>query len=293
MILQNETPDWLDSKEYPFLNKYVQLTQGQMHYIDEGEGEVILFIHGTPTWSFLYRKHIEHFSKNYRCIAMDHIGFGLSEKPMEFDGKPESHSENLTEFIRKLDLRDITLVVHDFGGPIGLSAAIREPDRFKRIITYNTWLWETDSSVEIQKLDKMVNSGIGKFMYLRMNASPRILLKQAYYDKKKLTRDIHKQYTGPFNSKESRYSLWNLAKSLKGSSDWYDEQLNQIDSISDKPWMIMWGDRDKFITPGYLEKWKNILPGARVDNFDCGHFVQEEMPERSIIAMESFLTQNR
>jgi len=112
---------WLDTKEYPFSSNYLETQWGKIHYLDEGKGETILFVHGTPTWSFLYRNYIKELSKNYRCIALDHLGFGLSDKPKNFPGTPQLHSENLKALIDALQLKDITLVVHDFGGPIGLS----------------------------------------------------------------------------------------------------------------------------------------------------------------------------
>ena len=93
MSLSIQSQQWLDTALYPFENRFISLGAGQMHYVDEGEGDIILFVHGTPAWSFLYREHIAELSKNYRCIAIDHIGFGLSEKPEAFDEKPESHSD--------------------------------------------------------------------------------------------------------------------------------------------------------------------------------------------------------
>ena len=124
MILPVSAQKWLNKSLYPFENHYIQLSSGKMHYVDQGKGDVILFVHGSPTWSFLYRDFISSMSKKYRCIAIDHIGFGLSEKPEDFDGKPQSHSKNLTSFIKKLDLKEITLVVHDFGGPIGIGLSL-------------------------------------------------------------------------------------------------------------------------------------------------------------------------
>lgn len=125
--------DWLDTAEYPFRHHYADLRNGKMHYVDEGKGDVILFVHGTPSWSFLYRNYIKTFSADYRCIAIDHIGFGLSEKSESFVGSPQEHARNLSEFIRKLELQNITLVVHDFGGPIGLAAAMDNPERIKKL----------------------------------------------------------------------------------------------------------------------------------------------------------------
>ncbi len=120
MSSPNQFPPWLDIDLYPFKSNFLELSDGKMHHLDEGKGDIILFVHGTPTWSFLYRDIIRHFAESYRCIALDHIGFGLSEKPVNFDGTPQSHSKNLTALIKKLNLTNITIVVHDSGGPIGI-----------------------------------------------------------------------------------------------------------------------------------------------------------------------------
>ena len=260
MSLSVQEQKWLDTSLYPFENKYIRLDAGKMHYIDQGKGNIILFIHGTPAWSFLYREYITELSKKNRCIAIDHIGFGLSEKPKNFDGKPQSHSRNLTEFIEKLNLSDITIVVHDFGGSIGISSAIENHNRIKQLVLFNTWLWETKNNPSALKVDKIINSSIGSFLYLRMNFSPKFLLKKGFYEKNKLSKKIHKQYIYPFPNKSSRISLLNIGKSLVGSSDWYQEQWGGLDKLEQKPWLILWGTKDDFITTEYLKKWKKRIP---------------------------------
>jgi pimeloyl-ACP methyl ester carboxylesterase len=289
MSLSVQAQQWLDTTLYPFKNKFIPLETGQMHYVDEGEGDIILFVHGTPAWSFLYREYIAVLSKKHRCIAIDHIGFGLSEKPEKFDGKPQSHSKNLTEFIEKLDLKEITLVVHDFGGPIGLSSAIQNNNRIKQVVMFNTWLWETKNDPEAQKVNKIINSGIGKFLYLRLNLSPKYLLKKGFNQKKNLPKKVHKQYINPFPNKSSRLSLLNIGKSLVGSSDWYQEQWLDLDKLEQKPWLILWGTKDEFITTAYLQKWKKRMPNAKVKEYDCGHFVQEEKTKETIQEIERFM----
>ncbi|WP_258105652.1 alpha/beta fold hydrolase [Marinoscillum sp. MHG1-6] len=280
---------WVDTDLYPFDSKYLRLEAGNMHYVDEGQGEVILFIHGTPTWSFLYRDFIKAFSSNYRCIAIDHLGFGLSEKQEDTLGTPEFHSQNLAEFIQKLDLKNITLVVHDFGGPIGLGAGIQHSDRIKKVILFNTWLWSTKELKEANKINKIVNSGLGKFLYLRLNFSPKVLLKKGFSDKKKLSGKVHQQYIHPFPDKASRQPLLQLAKALVGSSDWYQQQWEQLDQLENKEWLILWGSKDEFITTEFLLKWKNRLPQAQVTELPYGHFVQEEQTEEAIGMMQEFL----
>lgn len=281
--------DWLDRSMYPFESNYLELESGSMHYVDEGEGAIVLFVHGTPSWSFLYRDLIKNLSARHRCIAVDHIGFGLSEKPGNSEGSPQFHSANLLEFIERLNLEDITLVVHDFGGPIGLSAGIAANERIKNVVLFNSWLWETKSNPDAAKIDKILDSWMGRFLYLSMNFSPKVLLKKGFYDKSKLSKQTHKQYIKPFPTKESRQSLLKIGQSLVGSSDWYQQQWESLDALAEKPWLILWGTKDTFITEAYLEKWEQKLPEATVKRFDCGHFVQEEKPEDVLEAINLFL----
>lgn len=289
--MENNLTQWLNTELYPFQHHYISLSSGQMHYVDEGQGEVMLFVHGTPTWSFLYRDLIKHLSKNYRCIAIDHLGFGLSDKPQNFAGRPQDHAQNLSDFIQQLDLQNITLVVHDFGGPIGLGAALDQADRIKQVVLFNTWLWETASNPAVKKIDKIARSWIGRLLYLTFNFSPKVLLKKGFADKKRLTKEVHQHYIHPFPTKASRQSLLRLAESLRGSSAWYQTQWERLESLTDKPWLILWGNKDEFITTEYLKSWTDRLPQADVKTWNCGHFVPEERTNETIVALESFLVQ--
>ncbi|MFN7135157.1 MAG: alpha/beta fold hydrolase, partial [Myxococcales bacterium] len=129
------------SRLYPFPRRYVDLEPGlRMHWAEAGAGEPILFVHGNPTWSFLWRRFVSGVADaGFRGVAPDHVGFGLSDKPLD-DAyySPERHVQNLTRFVEALDLRDLTLVVHDWGGPIGLGWAVRHPERVKRLVIFNT-----------------------------------------------------------------------------------------------------------------------------------------------------------
>lgn len=283
---------WVNTDLYPFESQHLALEAGKMHYIDEGKGDVMLFVHGTPAWSFLYRDFIKEFSNTHRCIAIDHLGFGLSDKPQNFAGRPEDHSQNLSEFVQKMNLDNITLVVHDFGGPIGLSFAIAHPEKVKQVVMFNTWLWATNTEKDALKVDRILHSTLGKFLYLNSNFSPKVLFKQAFHNKKKLDKTVHKQYTQPFPDKASRQGLLKIGQALVGSSNWYAHQWQQIDKISHKPFLVLWGAKDKFIRPAYLERWKEKLSNAQTVTYECGHFVQEEETQASIIEMRRFIKKN-
>lgn len=260
-----------------------------MHYVDEGSGPIILFVHGTPTWSFLYRDFIKNLAQTHRCIAIDHIGFGRSEKPETFNGTPEAHAANLLEFIQKMELNAITLVVHDFGGPIGLGAALNAPDRIQQVVLFNSWLWATDTDPKAKKIDRMVNSTLGKLLYTRVNFSPRVLLKQGFHDKTKLSKSVHQHYIRPFSHKNSRTAVYSIAQALVRSSDWYQMQWEKMHLLNNKPWLVLWGIHDSFIKTEHLERWKKVLNNAQIHPLDCGHFVQEEATHEALKLLIEFV----
>ncbi|MEL6534728.1 MAG: alpha/beta fold hydrolase [Bacteroidota bacterium] len=292
LILMSQTAltqAWVDTQQYPFEHRYLPLESGRMHYVDEGQGEVLLFVHGTPTWSFLYRHFIRELSQEYRCIAIDHLGFGLSDDPQGISATPEWHANNLSAFIEALDLQNVTLVVHDFGGPIGLGAGIEQADRIQQVVLFNSWLWATAEERSVQKIDQTVNSWLGRFLYLRLNISPRVLLKKAFTDKRHLPKAVHQQYVYPFPTRDSRQPLLDLGKALAGSSAWYQQQWEQLGPLAAKDWLVLWGTEDPFITEDYLHVWESRLPQAKVIRFACGHFVQEERATESLEALRRFL----
>lgn len=280
---------WFDSKAYPFKSNYASINGRAMHYVDEGEGDILLMIHGTPAWSFLYRKMIQHFSKTHRCIVPDHLGFGLSEKSKDIDSSAPQLAKNLSEFIQQLGLKNITLMVHDFGGPIGLSYAVNFPDNVQKIVLMNTWFWKTKDQEAVQKVDKILQSSLGKFLYLRLNFSPKFLLPKSFFNKKKLSKSTHQHYTHVFKNKAARWGLLQIGHSLLGASDWYEQQWQQLDQIKNKPFLVLWGIKDEFIRPEYLDIWKQSLTNAKIRTYECGHFLQEEKPTELVEEISSFL----
>src|SRR5690349_17028223 len=142
--LTRETLDaspWFNAREYPFASHYADLGAGKMHYLDEGKGEPVVFVHGTPSWSFEYRDVVAGLRDRYRCITMDHLGFGLSERPAGWGYTVAGHAANLEEFVGRLGLERFTLVVHDFGGPIAIPFALKHPGRIKKLVVMNSWFW--------------------------------------------------------------------------------------------------------------------------------------------------------
>jgi haloalkane dehalogenase len=286
----NAVPVWLDREAYPFAHHWIDLTHGRMHYVDEGTGAPVLLIHGTPTWSFEYRHVISGLAPHARVIAPDHLGFGLSARPRDFAYTPEAHSENLLELIDRLDLRNVTLVVHDFGGPIGLRLALDRPDRISRIVIINSWLWPFDDDAVMAKRARMASGWVGKLLYKYFNASLRLIMPSAYGNRAALTTPIHRQYLEVFRNRDARVRvLHQLAVALLGSSAYYARLHDRMKELRRKPVLIVWGLKDSAFQPYQLDRWRRELAAATVVTVDqAGHWPHEEAPNAVIAAISQF-----
>lgn len=280
---------WRD--EYPFDSHFLKLDEVRMHYVDEGTGDPMLFVHGNPTWSFYYRHLIREFSATHRCVAMDHIGCGLSDKPQDYPYLLQTHIDNAVALVQELNLRNITLCVHDWGGAIGMGVAARMPDRIKRLVVFNTSAFYVDHmplSIGICRVP-----AVGAVAIRGLNGFVRGAL--ARCAKKPLTPEAKAGYLAPYDSWASRvanlrfvqdiptvttHPSWDALKSV-------DAGLNKLKS---KPMLICWGGRDFCFNDKFLTKWRKRFPDARVEYFDdSGHFVIEDAREPILTAMHEFM----
>jgi pimeloyl-ACP methyl ester carboxylesterase len=281
---------WLDKLEYPFNSNYFDINGQKLHYIDEGKGETILFVHGTPSWSFDYRNIIKDLKENYRCIAIDHIGFGLSDKPEHYDYSTQNHSKTLEKFGLEKQLDNITLVVHDFGGSIGLNFAIQHPQKVKKLVILNSWLWSSKTDPDFIKLSKILKNPLLPFLYRYLNFSPKFILPKSFGDHK-LSNRLLRQYTKPFANKTQRNGALAFAKSLLNDQDWFEELWNKRQTISTKPTLFIWGMKDPMIKPHNLEKFQSGFTNSTTLKLETsGHFPQEEQPKKVIKAIFDFLS---
>ena len=280
---------WLDKSAYPFQPHYFDNKGHRLHYIDEGKGETLLFVHGTPSWSFDFRNVIKKLKKGYRCIAIDHIGFGLSDKSKDYDYSTLNHSHTLEKFVEEKQLNSLTLVVHDFGGPIGLHFAMRHPEKVKRLVILNSWLWSSQADPDFIKFSKVLKSPLLPFLYRYFNFSARFLLPRSFGDHK-ISKHILSQYTKPFGSVQERNGTIAFARSLLNDQDWFETLWTNKSSINNKPTLFIWGMKDKFVKPRYLDKFLTGFPNATVHRLPTsGHFPQEEQPDLVAQYIEDFM----
>ena len=288
-----QTPSWLDRTEYPFASHWHSIDGAQMHYLDEGpkdDPHPIVIVHGTPTWSFEWRHVVRTLARTRRVIVPDHLGFGLSDKPTLAAYEPEAHARRLASLLDALALPRVTLVVHDFGGPIGIGAFRDHLDRVERLVITNSWFWPVDDDRRAVSISRFVRGPIGRLLYLWLSFSVRILLPSALGDRKLLTRAIHRQYFGPFGSRAERRAPWVLGCELAGSSAFYATLWAIRARLASIPTSIVWGERDPAFGPAYLARLRTALPQAVVRTLPkVGHFPAEEAPDevsRAILEAE-------
>jgi haloalkane dehalogenase len=295
-IESRSLPGWVDRELYPFEGRWMALPgQGALHYLDEGPADgvqgTLVFVHGTPTWSFDWRALIGAFSGTHRCLAIDHLGFGLSERPWGAEYTPEAHAQRFRAWMEALELEDVTLVVHDFGGPIALPMALEQPGRVSRLVVLNSWMWSFEGDPHIERGARLLGGGLGRWLYRSFNASLRMITPSAYADRKKLTKRIHAQLLAPFTGIDSRERvLWTLARSLLGSSAFYADLWERRAALAELPALIVWGTKDPAFLHRYLARWREALPRAAVLELPVGHWPQEEAPAEVENALREFLT---
>lgn len=287
-----QNTDWINRGEYPFASRFCAVPAGRMHYIDEGHGRAIVMVHGNPTWSFLYRNLIKRLQPAYRCVAMDHIGFGLSDKPRGWSYLPEDHAANLTALIQGLGLQQITLVVQDWGGPIGLAYAIEHPDTVAGIVILNTWAWPVDSDPYYIAFSGIMGGPIGHVLIRRFNFFAWSVMRESFGDKRKLSREAHRHYLQHLAAPAERVGCHVFPGQIVGSSAWLGRLWGRMGALEHVPKLIVWGMKDIAFRPKELRRWQARFPAARtVELATVGHYVQEEAPEELVAAVLPFLQQ--
>lgn len=284
---------WLDTQAYPFAPHYLSLPDGQrLHYVDEGQGPVLLFVHGTPSWSFEFRQQIKGLAPAYRCVALDHLGFGLSDKPEHYDYRPQQHARNLEYLIEHLNLRNLTLVVHDFGGPIGLAYAMHHPDNVHRLVILNSWLWDASQAPKFVKMRPILASPFLPWLYRWFNFSPRFLLPGSF-GSRPLSKALRRQFTAPFSRPSERNGTVGFARALLHEQPWFGQLWQLLPRLRDHPVLLLWGMQDKFFGPAYLQRFASAFHQPTiVELIQCGHVPQEEEAAAVLQHMRDFLAES-
>ncbi|MDO7883626.1 alpha/beta fold hydrolase [Salinibacterium soli] len=291
MTLTTRTdPPWLDRELYPFNDAIADIDGHRIHYVDEGTGPVLLMIHGNPTWSFVWGGVISRLSDSFRCIAVDLPGFGLSEAPADFDGRPESMVPVVEELVRSLDLRNVVLVAQDWGGPIGLAVAERMPDRFAGLVLGNTWAWPITGDRHFESFAGAMGGPAGAWLTRRANLFVNVMIPMGHR-RRRLSRAEMRHYRRALGTPARRHASAILPREITQSAPFLATVEVGLPALRELPALLIWADRDIAFRATELERWQRELPGATVVPVPgAGHFVQSDAPEHFAAAIREWST---
>lgn len=283
---------------YPFESREIRLDGWRYHYVDEGQGRPLLLVHGNPTWSFYWREIIKALRPRYRLIAPDHIGCGLSDKPQEYSYRLAQHIANLRRLIEELDLRDITLLAHDWGGAIGLGAAVQMPERFRRFVLFNTAAFRSDRCPWRIRVCRTPLAG--RLAVQGLNAFARAALSMAVEHPERMTKAVRSGLLAPYDRWANRIATHRFVLDIPlqpehPSYETLAEVEASLNQFRHHPAMLIWGMRDWCFTPHFLQRFRTeFFPQAVVHEVaDAGHYVVEDAYERIVPWLEEFLESNR
>ncbi len=284
---------------YPFVGQFFPRPAGRMSYLDEGSGDPVVMVHGNPTWSYYYRNLVLALRGTNRCVAPDHIGCGLSDKPPATAYSLKSRVDDLEALLDHLGLKEnITLVVQDWGGMIGMAYAARHPERIKRIVATNTGAFPLPKSKPFPwSLWLGRNTRFGAWLILKKNAFCRIAVKWCV-TRKKLPADVREMYLKPYDTPEHRVAVLKFVQTipLKASDPGYDivsDTALSLSKFANVPTLLLWGMRDFVFDRHFLADWQRYFPHAETHTWpDCGHYLLEDAGEEAIPKIREFLAKN-
>lgn len=278
--------------EYQFASRYVQIATHRLHYIDEGKGPVIVMVHGNPTWSFYYRKLIRLLSPHHRVIALDNIGCGLSDKPQNYNYTLDNHISNLSYLLEHLKIDKCSLVLHDWGGAIGMGYGARNLKSIEKIVLLNTAAFRSKripmriALCRIPILGEFLVRGLNGFAYAATYMAVAKTMD-------KLTRRL---YLLPYNSWKNRIATHRFVKDipLQNNHPSYKTLVEVESGLADirklkVPILILWGGKDFCFTKAFYDEWVERFPNAETHFFaECGHYILEDCFEKTGKHLEEF-----
>lgn len=279
---------------YPFESHWLDVDGLRMHYLDEGQGPALLLVHGNPTWSFYWRELVRALRARYRVVAPDHIGCGLSDKPAERDYpfRLARRVRDLRRLVEHLGLEHITLVSHDWGGAIGMGAAMALPDRFARFVLMNTAAFRSRQMP--WRIAVCRTPLLGRIAVQGLNLFARAALRMAVARRERITPVVRQGLLAPYDSWAHRTAVYRFVEDIPlGPRHPSYAALQEIEqglaTFRRRPVCLIWGMRDWCFTPHFLDRFLDFFPEAVVHRLSgAGHYVVEDAHEEIVPAMEEF-----
>ncbi|WP_446010594.1 alpha/beta fold hydrolase [Candidatus Electrothrix sp.] len=271
--------------EYPFTPKTFRLPDGhRLSYLDEGNGPTVVMAHGNPSWSYLYRNVVAEFKSKYRCVVPDHLGCGFSDKPQDYPYRLQNHIDNFTALLDHLEIERCVLVVHDWGGAIGMGWAGQHPERVAGLVVLNTAAFH--SSLIPQRIAICRWPVLGALLVRGLNgfALPATFMAVI----KKMRPEIKAGFLAPYDSWANRVAVHRFVQDIPlqpshPSWDTLTQVESSLDQLCDKPMFICWGGKDFCFNDHFYAEWQKRFPTAQCHYFsEAGHYVLEDaLPEIS------------
>lgn len=283
-----DAPAWLDRTLFPYEQQHIELDGHDVAYVDEGDGPPLLMLHGNPTWGFVYRDIIAGLKDRFRCIAPDLPGFGFSTVAPGYGFRPAEHSAIIQRFVEALDLRDATLMAQDWGGPIGLGVAGRQPERFSALVLANTFAWPANGDLHFELFSRLMGGPVGKQLILHANAFVNVLV-PAGTKRAGPAPAVMAAYRGPFAERAKRLPTYILPREILASRDFLAQVERGLEHIVHLPALLLWGDRDVAFRAQERRRFEQLLPEHTTVVLEgAGHFVQEDAPDEIVEAVRAW-----
>jgi haloalkane dehalogenase len=283
-----ERPAWVDDELFPFESRFVELDGNVVHYVDEGSGPILLMLHGNPVWSFVYREVIAALRDRFRCIALDFPGFGLSTGAPGYRYLAQDHAALLVSFLDRLDLSQLTLVGHNWGGPFGLYAAQQRPDKFERLILTNTWAWPLNGDLTSEVFSRGMGGSVGRALIRRFNLFVNYFIPSAH-KRRKLSEAEMAHYREAMPTPERRHPCAALPGEIIGAREFFTDLADQLSALEKLPTLIVWADADPIFNDKYRERWEATFPNHTTTVLHgVGHFLQSDAPVEFGEAIETW-----
>jgi haloalkane dehalogenase len=275
---------------FPVEHQFLDLDGARIHYVDEGSGETLLLLHGNPSWCFLYRKIIAALKSDFRCVAMDYPGYGMSDAPPGYGFTPREHSAVLERFVDRLGLRDLTIMVQDWGGPIGLGLAGRRPELVRALIIGNTWAWPLSGERRIRLFSWVMGGPIGWSLTWAFNFVPKVFFARGLAQK--TAPAVREMYLAPWRDRARRRAAVIAPRQLVKASPYLTEVEANMGCLADLPALIVWGMKDFAFREAERAHFERIFARHQTVLLDnASHFLQEDAGDRIAAAFRALRRQ--
>jgi haloalkane dehalogenase len=266
-----------DRTLYPFVSRWFDGAGPRVHYVDEGKGPAVVMFHGNPTWSFLYRKVINELDGQFRCIAVDYPGFGLSERPSGYGYTPSEHAQVIGKLVDHLNLDDFIVIGQDWGGPIGMTVALERADRVAGLVFANTWYWPAQGSLSTFSL--VMSSPPLQWLILRRNAFVTFIMPRSVAIP--MEPAVFKAYKDAQPTPEARRGVAEFPRQIRLARPLLERLAeNAPKALGGKPMELVWAMKDPaFGSEAVLARWQRDFPSAHITRIqNANHYIQEDAP---------------